>query len=182
MSGLRDQSAARHALVSPSLRYLPMTLHYRLTLVLALTVLCSGCAEGLSNLPWNKTETTKTSKKVPPPNNQIGRWGTLETTTTCVTSYIGSEARSRNCSVAEKYIPPPEKTYSGGFFERLAKGLLDDVVGGALDATVDRLRRPDAPPPSDTPTNMTVLPPAEAASAPAAQRAQDEAKAPEPVP
>lgn len=159
-----------------------MTPHYRLKLVLALTVIWSGCADGLSNLPWTNTETTKTSKKVPPPNKQIGRWGTLETTTTCVTSYIGSAAQSRNCSVAEKYIPPPERTYSGGFFERLAKGVLDDVAGGALDATVDRLRRPDAPPPSDTPSNMTVLPPAEAASAPTAQLTQSEAQTPEPKP
>ena len=145
----------------------PMPTLSRLTLALALTALFTGCAGGLANVPWTNTETTKNSKMVRPPNDRIGRWGTLETTTTCVTSYIGSTAQSRNCSVAEQYIPPPPKSYSGGFFERLDKGLLDDVVGGWMDATVDRLSHPDMPTASDTPSNMTVLPPAEAASAPA---------------
>lgn len=146
----------------------PMPHLSRLTLVLAITVLFTGCAAGLADLPWNNTETTTTSKKVPPPNNQAGRWGTLETTTTCVNSYIGSTLQSRNCSVAEKYIPPPVKTFSGGLFERVAKSFLDDLVGGAVDATLDRLSRPETPPASDTPSNMTVLPPAEATSAPSA--------------
>lgn len=143
-----------------------MTPHYRLTLILALTVLCSGCAEGLSNLPWTNTETTKTSKKVRPPNGG-GRWGTLETITTCNTHYIGSKEQSRDCSVAEQYIPPPERSYSGGFFEQLGKQMVDNLVGGMIDEAMDNLANPKAPPASDTPSNMTVLPPAEAASAPA---------------
>jgi hypothetical protein len=168
------------ALATPILKA-PMHQLSRVALALALTLLCTGCAEGLAHIPWTNTETTTTSKRVRPPNNQIGRWGTLETTTTCVTSYIGSAAQSRNCAVAEKYIPPPEKTYTGGFFERLAKSLLDDIVGGAVDATMDRLSHPETPPASDTPSNMTVLPPAEAASAPAtAQLMQDEANVPAP--
>jgi len=144
----------------------PMPTLFRLTLALAITVLFSACATNLADLPWTNTETTTASKKVPPPWGG-GRWGTQVSTTTCVSSYIGSTEQSRNCSVAEQYIPPPPKSYSGGFFERLAKGLLDDVVGGWMDATVDRLSHPDMPTASDTPSNMTVLPPAEAASAPA---------------
>lgn len=145
----------------------PMPTLSRLTLALALTVLFTGCAGGLAELPWTKTETTTASKKVPPPWGG-GRWGTQETTTTCVNSYIGSAFQSRDCSVAEKYIPPPKKTFSGGSFERAAKSLLDDLVGGVVDATWDRLSRPETPPAGDTPSNMTVLPPAEAASPPAA--------------
>ena len=137
----------------------------RLALALSITVLFSACATSLADLPWTNTETTTASKKVPPPWGG-GRWGTQESTTTCVNSYIGSTLQSRNCSVAEKYIPPPKKTFSGGSFERAAKSLLDDLVGGALDATLDRLRNPETPPASDTPSNMTVLPPAEAASGP----------------
>lgn len=76
---------------------------YRLTLALAVTVLCAGCAEGLSNLPWTNTETSMSSKKVRAPNG--GRWGTLETTTTCNTYYIGATEQRRECGVSEKYVP-----------------------------------------------------------------------------
>lgn len=159
-----------------------MMLHLsRLALALSVTVLFTGCAAGLSEVPWTNTETTTASKKVPPPWGG-GRWGTQETTTTCVNSYIGSTLQSRDCSVAEKYIPPPEKTFSGGLFERVAKSLLDEMVGGVVDATLDRLSRPETPPASDTPSNMTVLPPAGAASAPAAQLPQSEANTPAPKP
>lgn len=143
----------------------PMPTLSRLTPALALTLLFTGCATSLADLPWTNTETTTASKKVPPPWGG-GRWGTQVSTNTCVNSYIGSTLQSRNCSVAEKYVPPPKKTFSGGSFERAAKSLLDDLVGGALDATLDRLRNPETPPASDMPSNMTVLPPAEAASAP----------------
>jgi len=144
----------------------PMPTLFRLTLALAITVLFSACATNLADLPWTNTETTTASKKVPPPWGG-GRWGTQVSTTTCVSSYIGSTEQSRNCSVAEKYVPPPKKVFSGSSFERAAKSLLDDLVGGALDATLDRLRNPETPPASDMPSNMTVLPPAEVASAPA---------------
>ncbi len=137
----------------------------RLTLALAIAVLCTGCAEGLSNLPWTNTETTMSSKKVRAPNG--GRWGTLETTTTCNTYYIGSTAQRRECGVSEKYVPPPERKYSGGMFEQLAKGMLDSLVGGIIDEAIDELTKPKAPPASDMPSNMTVLPPAEAAREPA---------------
>ena len=160
-----------------------MMLHLsRLALALSVTVLFTGCAAGLSEVPWTNTETTKTSKKVAPGHNQAGRWGTQETTTTCVNSYIGSTLQSRDCSVAEKYIPPSEKTFSGGLFERVAKSLLDEMVGGVVDATLDRLSRPETPPASDTPSNMTVLPPAEAASALQAQPTQSQANTPAPKP
>ena len=60
-----------------------MMLHLsRLTLALSVTVLFTGCAAGLSELPWTNTVTTTASKKVRPPNGG-GRWGTLETITTC---------------------------------------------------------------------------------------------------
>ncbi|MDH4482812.1 MAG: hypothetical protein QE279_08910 [Rhodoferax sp.] len=137
----------------------------RLALALSIPLLFSACATSLADLPWTNTETSTASKQVPPPWGG-GRWGTQVSTTTCVNSYIGSTLQSRNCSVAEKYVPPPKKTFSGGPFERAAKSLLDDLVGGALDATLDRLKNPETPPASDTPSNMTVLPPAEAASAP----------------
>ena len=138
----------------------------RLTLAaLAITVLCAGCAESLANLPWTNTETTMSSKKVRAPNG--GRWGTLETTTTCNTYYIGSTEQRRECGVSEKYVPPPERTYSGGVFERIAKGMLDSLVGGMIDEAIDELTKPKAQPASDMPSNMTVLPPAEVASVPA---------------
>ena len=144
-----------------------MMLHLsRLTLALSVTVLFTGCAAGLSELPWTNTVTTTASKKVRPPNGG-GRWGTLETITTCNTHYIGSTEQSRECSVAEKYIPPPQRTYSGGFFEQFAKQIVDDLVGGMIDEAMDNLANPKASPASDTPSNMTVLPPAETASAPA---------------
>ena len=159
-----------------------MMLHLsRLALALSITVLFSACATSLADLPWTNTETTTASKKVPPPWGG-GRWGTQETTTTCVNSYIGSTLQSRDCSVAEKYIPPSEKTFSGGLFERVAKSLLDEMVGGVVDATLDRLSRPETPPASDTPSNMTVLPPAEAASALQAQPTQSQANTPAPKP
>jgi len=151
---------------------------YRLTLALVLTVLFTGCAEGLSNLPWTNTETSKTSKKVRPPNG--GRWGTLETITTCNTHYIGSKEQSRECGIIEKYTPAPERSYSGGFFEQLGKQVLDDLVGGMIDETMDNLANPKEPPASDTPSNMTVLPPAEAASAPATIVQSTEARHPQP--
>ena len=137
-----------------------------LALALSVTVLFTGCAAGLSELPWTNTVTTTASKKVRPPNGG-GRWGTLETITTCNTHYIGSTEQSRECSVAEKYIPPPIRTYSGGFFEQFAKQIVDDVVGGMIDEAMDNLANPKASPASDTPSNITVLPPAETASAPA---------------
>ena len=142
----------------------PMPTLSRLTPALALTLLFTGCATSLADLPWTNTETTKTSKKVRSPNG--GRWGTLETTTTCNTRYIGSKEQSRECGVSEKYIPPPERSYSGGFFEQLGKQVLDNLVGGMIDEAVDNLGNPKAPPASDMPSNMTVLPPAEAASGP----------------
>jgi hypothetical protein len=114
-----------------------MMLHLsRLTLALSVTVLFTGCAAGLSELPWTNTVTTTASKKVRPPNGG-GRWGTLETITTCNTHYIGSTEQSRECSVAEKYIPPPQRTYSGGFFEQFAKQIVDDLVGGMIDEAMD---------------------------------------------
>lgn len=136
---------------------------YRLTLALAVTVLCAGCAEGLSNLPWTNTETSMSSKKVRAPNG--GRWGTLETTTTCNTYYIGATEQRRECGVSEKYVPPPERTYSGGVFERMAKGMLDSLVGGMIDEAIDELTNPKARPASDMPSNMTVLPSADAVDA-----------------
>lgn len=132
----------------------------RLTLALAITVLCTGCAEGLTKLPWTNTETTMSSKKVRAPNG--GRWGTLETTTTCNTYYIGSTAQRRECGVSEKYVPPPERTFSGGIFERIAMGMLDSLVGGMIDEAIDELTNPKPQPASDMPSNMTVLPPADA--------------------
>ena len=135
----------------------------RLTLVLAVTLLCSGCAEGLANLPWTNTETTMSSKQVRSPKG--GRWGTLETTTTCNTYYIGSTEQRRECGVSEKYVPPPERTYSGGIFEKMTKMLVDELVGGMIDEAIDDLTQPKAQPASDMPSNMTVLPSAEAVDA-----------------
>ena len=135
----------------------------RLTLVLAVTLLCSGCAEGLANLPWTNTETTMSSKKVRSPKG--GRWGTLETTTTCNTYYIGSTEQRRECGVSEKYVPPPERTYSGGIFEKMTKMLVDELVGGKIDDAVADLTKPKAQPASDMPSNMTVLPSADAVDA-----------------
>ena len=137
----------------------------RLTLALAITVLCTGCAEGLSNLPWTNTETTMSSKKVRSPKG--GRWGTLETTTTCNTYYIGATEQRRECGVSEKYVPPPERTYSGGIFEKMTKMMVDELVGGMIDEAIDDLTNPKAQSASDMPSNMTVLPSAEAASEPA---------------
>lgn len=147
-----------------TLKHLPMTSLSRLVLAFAIVVLFSGCAENVANMRWTKTETSKTERKVRPPNNQIGRWGTQETTMTCYMNYQGSSEESRHCDVTERYIPPPEKKFSGGFFERMAKGLLDDLVGGWVDATVDRLNHPDGPQPGNEPSNMTVLPSIEAPS------------------
>ena len=135
----------------------------RLTLVLAVTLLCSGCAEGLANLPWTNTETTMSSKKVRSPKG--GRWGTLETTTTCNTYYIGSTEQRRECGVSEKYVPAPERTYSGGIFEKMTKMLVDELVGGMIDEAIDDLTQPKAQPASDMPSNMTVLPSADAVDA-----------------
>ena len=135
----------------------------RLMLVLAVTLLCSGCAEGLANLPWTNTETTMSSKKVRSPKG--GRWGTLETTTTCNTYYIGSTEQRRECGVSEKYVPPPERTYSGGIFEKMTKMLVDELVGGMIDEAIDDLTQPKAQPASDMPSNMTVLPSADAVDA-----------------
>ena len=95
----------------------------------------------------------------------------------------GSTEQSRDCSVSEKYIPPPERSYSGGFFEQFGKQILDNLVGGMIDEAMDNLANPKTPPASDTPSNMTVLPPAEAASAPAtAQLTQSDDTAPTPKP
>jgi len=142
-----------------------MPSYSRLTLALAITVLCAGCAESLANLPWTNTETTMSSKKVRSPKG--GRWGTLETTTTCNTYYIGATEQRRECGVSEKYVPPPERTYSGGIFEKMTKMMLDELVGGMIDEAIDDLTKPKAQPASDMPSNMTVLPSAEAASEPA---------------
>jgi len=45
--------------------------------------------------------------------------------------------------------------------------MLDELVGGMIDEAIDDLTKPKAQPASDMPSNMTVLPSAEAASEPA---------------
>ena len=53
----------------------------------------------------------------------------------------------------------------GGARREFAKQIVDDLVGGMIDEAMDNLANPKASPASDTPSNMTVLPPAETASA-----------------
>ena len=134
----------------------------QLSLALSVALLYTGCAEIPPNQRWTDTETSSTSRNSRPPGNPKGPRGLLVTTTTCQITYVGRTEESRRCEVADKFLPPPKKEQTSQTLSEMGKGIVVFMMESLFDDFLDTLDAPKAPPAGDMPSNMTVLPPADA--------------------